>query len=183
MGRRSGREAIVPTRLVTASAFDHLSRVVQRLTVATGRKDVIDAIITVGMADFGATSVGVFLLSADRTHVELAAHDRVNPDVVAMFPIPMDLDVPVTDAIRSGEPVWIDTQSQRDRWYPLIKESEVAVESSGMLPIEGRDGPVGALGVGFAADHLFSEIERRYTTALAGLCALGLGQLGLGEDP
>lgn len=162
----------VHSNIVTSEAFEHLVTLLAELTEAGHPDEAAGLILEHGMAALAAQSAALCTVDADRRRLELRTHRNASPETVAAFPLDLDLDVPVAEAARTGMPLWIDTAEERDRWYPLLAGSPVAVRSSAVLPIQAAGVIVGAVALGFAGDHPFSETERAFSLALADLAAL-----------
>jgi GAF domain-containing protein len=163
--------------LVASEAFERTARLVDRLAFATEADEVFAAVLDEGLAGLGAQSAGVFLL--DDAHEQLfpIAHRNVPDLMLDLFPLRLDIQVPITDAARSGAPIWIDDRGQRDRWYPRLHNSPLAVRSSAVLPIPHGGRIIGVLALGFDREHRFAETERSFCTVLAALGGLAGGPM------
>jgi PAS domain S-box-containing protein len=82
---------------------------------------------------------------------------------------------PLTDALRTGRPVWCSSRDDIIEGYPetasfLIAEAYIA------LPLHVGARVIGVLGIGFNAPQEFDEPQRLYLLALADMCAMVLDQ-------
>jgi len=163
------------SRLVASEAFERTAKLVDVLAYATSADEVFQAIVDECRAGLGAQSAGAFLVDRERRQLVIAAHSRVADAVLDQFPLPLETEVPLTDAASTGVPIWIDDAAQRDRWYPRLKGSPIAVESSALVPIPFGGRTIGVLAVGFDGDHRFEETERSYCGILAALAGIAGG--------
>lgn len=114
--------------------------------------------------------------------IDIWAHHQIPHAVLATAPVPADIGFPMTEAIASGTPIWIESRKDRDRWYPGLDRFEDPPSAAGLLPLEVDGKVIGGLGVFFAHDHPFIENERQHYELLADLVALGTARVrGSGE--
>jgi signal transduction protein with GAF and PtsI domain len=176
------RERVTPMKLTSMVSTDALSRlkaVADELTAMSKIDDVYDVIVTNAVEGMGAVACGIVLLDARTNELVLVAGKNLPDTTIASFPLSLDTPVPITDAVTSGIPMWIEGARERDRWYPLLENDERSAPSQGMLPLHLDGRSVGVLGLTFDGSRSVGEIERNFCTILAGLCSLAIGRSGV----
>lgn len=161
--------------IVASEAFERIARLVDRLAFATEADEVFTAVVDEGISGLSAQSAAAFLIDHDNEQLVIVAHRNVPDVTLDVFPLALDVDVPVTDAARTGAPIWIDDRETRDRWYPRLRGSPIAVGSSAVLPMPHNGRTIGVLALGFDGDHRFAETERSFCLMLAALAGLAGG--------
>ena len=161
----------------------------QAVTEAFGRAltrdEVARVVLDLGLPAVGAVSGMVHLVDAGGAEVELTASVGV-PDalVAAMRVLPTGgTDLPGYEAVRTGAPVWLETEDEVRARYPRLE----GLVASGLgralvllpLYVEGRI--FGTLGFGFAEAKRFSALERTSITGLARQCGQALERSRLYE--
>ena len=90
-----------------------------------------------------------------------------------------DLSLPLTYAATTEQPVWLVSQADAVDRFPriagLVPGSERAYAA---LPLRASGQTLGVMGVSFAERHEFTEADRDFLLALAGICAIYLQQWG-----
>jgi serine phosphatase RsbU (regulator of sigma subunit) len=90
-------------------------------------------------------------------------------------------ELPAAVAMRSGEPVWIESLEQRDARFPELVEMEPSA-SMCAIPLRIGDRLLGALRFSFSEPKLFDEGERRFVMALAAQAAQALDRAQLYQE-
>ena len=151
----------------------------QRLTAALAAartvQEVADAVFQNGLAAFGAEA-GWIALPDDRDHLTVAAsfgyaEERLRP--WQRFAIA--LDVPIAEAFRTGQAIFVESLAELTRRYPLLaRASQGRTVCLAALPFLVDDGVTGGLALTFAAERAFSDEDRVYAGWLAQKCAQAL---------
>jgi hypothetical protein len=108
----------------TASHLERLHAFTRTLAQAITPAQVTEAIVDMGMAAAGARAGGLWLRSAEDATVCLArAVGPAGPRVEQHASIPLDAParLPISDVIRNGTPVWIESCRQAEETYPAMK--------------------------------------------------------------
>jgi len=188
LGRRIGLavENAVLLEHARASA-DRMSRL-QWVTAALARavtaEQVADIVIRQAVEALHA-SQGSFCLTTDEgTALEMVRSVGI-PDATTREwkRFPMRGATPLSDAARTGEPIFLENRSQVVMRYPGLREANArAVANSwAVLPLVSNGVTLGALGFGFAHSRSFSAEERAFATTLAQQCAQALERARLYE--
>jgi PAS domain S-box-containing protein len=155
-----------------------LQRVAELLAEAVTPEQVLDAILTEGVraAEARAGSIGV--LSEDGERIEMLAQIGYRPEVMANWQaFRLDAATPMSDVIRTGEPLFISSVAERNRLYPTLAD-QGQDESHALvvvpLAVEGR--VFGAMSLSFDHDIEFEPERREMKVALARQAAQALAR-------
>lgn len=121
-------KAVEELRVARARAERHADRTVrlQKVTAALSEAvspaQVAEVIVQQGAAAFGAVSSSLMLLSEDGQALELvySTTDEVLTRPYKSFPI--SLKVPVADAVRTNQLVWLESQQEYLERYPHLAD-------------------------------------------------------------
>ena len=152
------------------------------LTGASTPEEVAEAVLAEGVAALGASGGGLFLPSGDgrlKLPGSVGYSDRVVASLRRESP---SAELPAAVALRTGEPVWMESREERDQRFPELAEIEAETVSMCAVPLRIQDRLLGALRFSFADQRLFDEDERRFVLALASQAAQALDRARLSED-
>ncbi|HTH05311.1 MAG TPA: PAS domain-containing protein, partial [Ilumatobacteraceae bacterium] len=95
-------------------------------------------------------------------------------DAYARFPVTDDL--PVTAAIRTGQPIWIDTHDELVTAFPLIasEADDRHVHAIGVVPLRSGRDVIGAVALAWDHDRHPTSAERRWTDGVCSILAQSL---------
>ncbi|WP_405866653.1 SpoIIE family protein phosphatase [Streptomyces sp. NBC_00005] len=158
----------------TAPRLGSLYRVLQlgsALTEAVTAHEVFDAVADQLLPAFGGQKLAIAVVEERRLH--LLAQRGYSKGFLAGFEgTPLHARLPVTDALTSGAPLFVETREELLGTYPgtLVGHSN----SWAFLPLIASNRPVGACMLAFDDVHRFPAEERGLLTALGGLIAQAL---------
>lgn len=176
--RRDARRAgLRPVGPVDASALRTMTR---KLVAADTHMAILEALAE-NCPDGLRASPALLAITDGEGSVHLAAQVGVPDSVDLETPIPIDAGVPLTEAMRARTPMWIESASERERWFPELACYDQNPNAGALLPLEVDDRVIGGLGLCFWYDHRFSERERQHYELLADICALAVDRLGRRE--
>ncbi len=163
----AGREA-----LETAA---RLQRVADALATALEPQEVLDAVLAEGVEAYGGAGL-IATLSDDGVWLEIAAatgYDNRYLDPFERFPVAGDY--PLSEAVRTGEGVFLRTREERDARYPEL-EGDRSRPGHGLacLPLTVDRGTIGGLVFSFDSDQEFPPARRALKLALARQAAVAL---------
>ncbi|HET9014868.1 MAG TPA: PAS domain S-box protein, partial [Thermomicrobiaceae bacterium] len=146
------------------------------LAGATTEAEVIDVILTHGVASLGAQTGVICFLADDGTALELArAVGYVPAELARWARIPLTDPSPRAEVARTGQPVWVDSWDCLTSRYPDTARSfATAFEATAMLPLKVDGKTVGVLGFHFPDPQPFSTADRGFLLTLAAQCAQAL---------
>ncbi|MFC3572277.1 SpoIIE family protein phosphatase [Streptomyces yaanensis] len=157
-----------------APRLGSLYRVLQlgsALTQAVTAHEVCDVVAEQLLPAFGGQRLAVAVVDEQRLH--LLAQRGWPEDVLARYEgTLLHARLPVTDALTSGAPLFVESRQELLEAYPGIPAADS--DSWAFLPLIASGHPVGACVIGFDGVRLFPEEERGLLTALGGLIAQAL---------
>ncbi|MDX6647956.1 MAG: hypothetical protein QOK40_3683 [Miltoncostaeaceae bacterium] len=182
LGRRAGL-AVANARLYQAErrarrdaerAGERVARL-QDVTAALSRavspEEVAGVVVEQGIVALGAVA-GLVALRGERSCTVLRTVGYP-PDVLERYRrFPLDAPIPLADAIRTGEPVWLESRAAwAARYAPRISDHGASVA----LPLTARGRLIGGVAFSFADDERpFGEEERAFIATLGEQCAQAL---------
>ena len=162
-----------------------LQRVAELLAEAVTPQEVLDAILTEGVKAAEARAGAIGVLSADGRTVELLAQRGYDASVmVGWESFPLETDVPMSDVIRTGKPLFIASAKERNELYPALAQRGQKSHAVVVVPLAVEGRVFGAMSLSFDRDVEF-EPERRdmkLTLARQAAQALARSQLYAAEQ-
>lgn len=158
-----------------------LQRITAAFSGALTPQQVAGVVITQGLNLLNAHAASISLLSEDRTElVIVSAHELKD-----IWPrVSLDIRSTLTDAVRTGTPVWIATPEEYVQRYPEWAEISAAqgVKAGAILPFFVDSRVTGCLGIAFNTPQTFTDDDRALMEALAQQCALALERARLYDE-
>lgn len=152
-------------------AFYRVLRLGSALSGAVTAREVCDAVAEQLLPAFGGRRLAVSVVEEQRLH--LLAQRGYPEEVLACYEgTPLHARLPVTDALASGSPLFVESRQELMEAYPGIPASDSG--SWLFLPLIAAGHPVGVCTLGFDDVHRFPDEERAVLTALGGLIAQAL---------
>lgn len=150
-----------------AERSSRLYAVASALAKAATPEAVADAVLVEGVAALEAVAGGV-LLAIDEDHFALPGAVGYSETVLQRLRAePRDAELPAAVALRTGEPVWIESRAERDARFPELVGLERGTVSMCAVPLEVEDRRLGAVRFSFDSERLFDDDERQFVLALA----------------
>jgi PAS domain S-box-containing protein len=163
---------------------ERLQAVTAALSEARDPSEVVDVVLREGFAALQADAAVVALPVPDTARLELLGLRGYSPRVVAEIErMTMDDELPLTDALRTGESVWLfggEDVAERYRGETARYGVDHA-EGVVALPLIVQGRTIGALGLRFRHAQTLDEDERRFMVTLAHVCAQALERARLLE--
>lgn len=167
-------------------AADRIARL-QAVTAAFSESltpaQVAEVVTQQGVAALEARAGSMALLTPEGTELELIRTAGYPEQIVEKWRrFPANLHTPLSDAVRTGQPVYLESVAAWAAAYPEIARtgsSEGGAWAAIPLLAEGR--AVGALGFTFSHPRTFSDEDRAFIQALARQCAQALERARLYE--
>jgi PAS domain S-box-containing protein len=147
-------------------------------------QQVLDAVIGTGLGlDAAGAKRGLIALVDERgEELEIAAWYGYREQTMRSWRrFALTDDFPLSRAVMRGEPVFIRSQSERDRLFPALRGRSDEGHALACLPliVEGRT--LGGLALSFAEDEDFDDDRRAFKIALARQVAQALERTRLFE--
>jgi signal transduction histidine kinase len=130
-----------------------------------------------GFAALGAHLGVVALLSADETTLEIVNQHGVSASTLQQYQtFPVSAPLPLSDAVRSRQPIWARTFAEIEQRYPQFADRSRAANTRAFtcLPLLVEDRVIGGVNMSFPRPQAFDEEEQRLMVALADQCAQAL---------
>jgi signal transduction histidine kinase len=167
-----------------ATRTARLQAVTAALSATLTPAQVAQVVIEHGVAALGAQAAAVAELDESASTLVMLGAVGYPAEAVARFRhLPLDAHFPLAEAVRSGEPIILATDTERDARYPNLAELRRANGAGAMaaipLAVEGRH--VGVLGINFPEQLVLGDEDRRFVLALAQQCAQALDRARLYE--
>lgn len=174
-------EAEQRERSAAEDAADRARRlqiVTAALSSAVTPAQVADAVVGQGVDALEAI-VGVMTrVSDDGRTLEIVGSRGLAPGVSETWRcIPLDAPLPLAEAARTGEPVWINEAAEYLARYPATADaalSPLGNEAIAALPLRVEGRVLGALAFRFAPPRIPTSAERAFITTLAYQCSIAL---------
>jgi serine phosphatase RsbU (regulator of sigma subunit) len=158
----------------TSERSARLYTVAAALATAASPEEVAAAVLDQGVAELGASGGGI-LLATDADRLALPAAGEYDESVLARLRTePRDAHLPAATALRTGEPVWLESRQECDERFPELTRLEPSTVALTAVPLEVKGRRLGALRFSFTQARLFDEDERRFVLALAAQTAQAL---------
>jgi len=152
------------------------------LARAASRDAVAAAVLEQGVAALDASGGGL-LLAAEADRLIVPGPVGYGHGLVERLQgESKDADLPAAVALRTGEPVWIESRQERDTRFPELSNLERGTVATCAVPLSLGDRRLGALRFSFPRPRLFDEDERRFVLALAAQTSQALYRAQLNEE-
>ena len=152
-----------------ADRIARLQRVTAALATAPTARAIADAVIMQGLSAFDADEAVLSLLTPDRKTLEIVRSMGLREGLEQEYRFSsVDAPMPISEAVRTGEPVFFANRAAILSHYPQLKDSghvEALAWAAMPLVIEGT--PIGGIALGFKKEHEFSTEDREFAMALA----------------
>lgn len=160
-----------------AAVTARLQAVTAALSEALTPVQVTAVIIEQGIAALDAVGGSVVLPTEDGTALEIAGAVGYPQDVLDRWRrFPLDAPIPLSEAVRTARPIWLESRAVRDRRYPYLASTATLGEHQAWaaipLVVEGR--AIGGLGLSFDTPRIFNEDDQSFMWTIGQQCAQAL---------
>ena len=178
-----GRERAARARAERAvreseSALDaatRLQNVADALATTHTPQEVLDAVLTEGVRAAEARGGLIATLSDDGEWLEVIASRGYDMQFIEPFlRFPVSGNFPLSEAVRTGEGVFIRSEAERDERYPELVGRSQPGHGLVCVPLVGERGTIGGLVFSFPTDQQFPPGRRALKIALGRQAALAL---------
>jgi PAS domain S-box-containing protein len=179
--------ASVIARDVTATHRLHeFASRLQELTAALAgeitRDGVISRLLEYAAGGLGARAGTVGLLDENRGEIVLAGSTGHSDSGLSEWQrFPVDAEVPMSIAVRSGDPVWTESPQELVTRYPALAAAEIRYDSLAVIPLAVGGSPFGAVSLSFAPAQRFDREVRTFLVTAAQQAAQALDRARLYE--
>lgn len=152
-----------------------LQGVADALATVHTPQEVLDAVLTEGVRAAEARGGLIATLSEDGEWLEVIASRGYDLRFIEPFRrFPVNGDFPLSEAVRTGEGVFIRSEAERDERYPELVGRSQPGHGLVCVPLIGERGTIGGLVFSFPTDQEFSPERRALKIALGRQAALAL---------
>jgi signal transduction histidine kinase/GAF domain-containing protein len=154
-----------------------LQRVAERLAEAVTPQEVLDSILTDGVKAAEARAGAIGVLSDDGASVELLAQQGYDASsMIGWSTFPLDAEVPMSEVIRTGEPVFLASVQERNEHYPALADQGQDSHALVVVPLAVEGRVFGAMSLSFDRDVYFEPERREMKLTLARQAAQALAR-------
>ncbi len=135
------------------------------LARAVTEEEVAAAVVHEGMEALEAETAVAYLVDASGRHVLRASHGLPAETQARHAVLALDAPLPLADAIRTGEPIWIESLDDLLARYPNVRASPTPaakLQSVAAIPLVSDQQTIGGVAFSFGAPRRFDEDERRF---------------------
>ncbi len=175
----------ITTRHAAEERNQSLYQLTAALSAASNLEQVADAILDAGLAGLQAPIGALGVMAADGQSLELVATRGVSQAVQEQYAImPLDAGVPLTDAVRARQPVWLESFKELAERYPNLvpiiqKPGPGYAIVAAPLMIDGR--ALGGLSISMQEDRELDSDQRAFFISVVHQCAQALDRARLFE--
>jgi len=152
------------------------------LAAATTPEAVAEAELREGVAALGASGGGMLLATDGPTLAVPSTLGYEEQLVARLRNESRDTELPAAFALRTGEPVWLESRAERDERFPDLAGLESSTISMCAIPLIVEDRHLGALRFSFTEARLFDPQERSFVQAMAAQTAQALHRTHLSQQ-
>jgi signal transduction histidine kinase len=142
-----------------------------------GPERVAQVVIEQGVAALGAAAGAITLLvDGDQALGVIAASGYSSNVLEPQRRVALAAPLPVAEAVRTGQPVWLESTLAWQARYPQAMPTHRAAgtEAAAAVPIVADQGVMGALALSFAHPRAFTPEDQAFILALSQHCAQAL---------
>jgi len=156
-----------------ADRITRLQEVTAALSEALTYAEVAQTVIHQGMAALGATGGMVYLLNEAGTALDLLRGFGYPETLLERYRhYPIDSALPVAEAARTGEPIWLESYQMLVARYPYISvQPYPSYKSWANIPLRIEGHLLGTWVLSFPEPRTFSQEDRAFALSLARQCA------------
>ncbi|HZI09490.1 MAG TPA: GAF domain-containing protein [Myxococcus sp.] len=165
--------------LRAAGYIDRLRDFTARQSEASTVAQVCRALFEQGLVAAGAKAAAVCLLDEASGLLELMDSIGYPESVLAQWRrIPLSTHAPITECVREQRAIWLCSPEEWEARYSGV-DSRGIHEAAIALPLMVKGRALGAIGLSFARERHFTEMERAFFAALAHACAQSVERVQL----
>ncbi|HEX8099081.1 MAG TPA: GAF domain-containing protein [Actinomycetota bacterium] len=162
-----------------------LQAVTASLSEAITISDVATVVIDRGLPVLGASGGMIAMLDGHGSELHVIRAAGYSDELVNRWrSLPIERVTPLSEAVTSGEPVFVRTKAEWQSSYPAFGEEirQAGNDAWAALPLFAKGSPVGVLGLSFAETRNLGADEMSFMLALARQCSQAIERARLYED-
>lgn len=160
-----------------------LQKVTAALSQALTPAQVVALVIEQSIEILNATAGAVVLCDEEGKALELVHAVGYTAELLAAWQhFPLDAPAPLAEAVRTGEPIFLESVAAAGRYPALTKQmSQSNNQAWASIPLLMEGQTIGGMGLSFAQPQAFAEADRDFMLALGRQCAQALERARLYE--
>jgi PAS domain S-box-containing protein len=172
---RARAERAVEASRIALDAATRLQEAADALATAHTPQEVLDAVLTEGVRAAEARGGLIATLSDDGEWLEVISSRGYDMKWIEPFRrFSVSGNYPLSEAVRTGEGVFIGSEAERDERYPELVGRSQPGHGLVCIPLIGERGPIGGLVFSFPTDEDFPPERRALKIALGRQAAIAL---------
>jgi PAS domain S-box-containing protein len=149
----------------------HRTAVLQSVTEALAEpvtaQDVVEVIVRRATEALQAAAGSVALLSEDRQTLVLDGWFGYAEESMSRWTsFPVDAPTPLSEAVRTGRPVFLTTREELLERYPVFTDTDVPNHALACVPLVAEGRAVGGMSLSFEAERDFGPEDRELLVAI-----------------
>ena len=173
--QRSRAQSAQRAAEAAARTARRLQQSAEALSSAVTPAEVLDAVLTESVAAAEARAGLIALLTEDGSELEILAQRGYSDQRLSGWQrFPIDVDYPLSYAVRTGEPVFVESEAERIRRFPTLPEIGEPTHALVCLPLVIQGRTIGGITFSFSGDQVFDEERKAMKVALARQAAQAL---------
>lgn len=174
------RQRLAAQLRLAADRADLLLAASEAFTSAAAESDVVDIVANLTGSALSPGYVALALLEPDGAHLRRVSRDDLPAEVAqGHVRIPLSSNLPASVAARTARPVFLADLAAYAAEFadalPLARQA--GLPALACAPMQGADGPLGALVLGWKAPRALDAQDRAVVTTLAGYAAQALQRI------
>jgi signal transduction histidine kinase len=167
----------------TAARITAFQAITAALSEALTPAQVAQVVVEQGITALRAKSGSVALLDQTETTLEVIDARGYRPEIREKWrKFPLTAAVPLADAVRTEEPVFVESLEALAARYPhLVDQVSGSHEALAAVPLTVEGQTLGGLGLSFNEPQAFTPQDRTFILALAQQCAQALERARLDQ--
>ena len=166
------RASVIARDVTARNRSIALASRLQEITTALSREITPERTIEVMLDEvvrgMDADAAAVGILDEPAGEIEVAGARGYSPQLIERFRrFPLDGDFPMSEAIRSGEPIWTQSSAELAQRFPAVGDGDSRFEALAVVPLAVGGHPVGAFSLSFTHPHRFDGEEKAFLRATA----------------
>jgi PAS domain S-box-containing protein len=153
---------------------ERLQQVTVELAGALRPERTVEVLLENALPALGADAGAVGLVDADSEQLELVGSVGYSDSVAQFERMPLDADLPMTEAVRTGEALWLAGGAELRARYPNLTDHPDRWASLAIVPLVAGGAPFGAVALSFRETREFLRDERAFMLATAAQAAHAL---------
>jgi PAS domain S-box-containing protein len=164
----------------TSQRLASLQAVTGHLATALTPADIVKVVLEEGLASLGAKAGTIAVPEGEA--MKLLGAQGYSDEVIRHYQrFPVESDVPLAEAFRTGTPLWLRSMQDFVERYDRLP-SVNDYQAWATVPLKVNQQVLGGLGLAYSEPQRFDESERSFILTLADLCAQALERARLFEE-